>query len=64
VDADRSEEFSPGDELLLIDDGRPAVVRWSREGYCAVSWLDEDPEEFGGSVVANTRLRLLRAANG
>jgi hypothetical protein len=64
VDADRAKEFRPGDEVLLIEDGTRAVVRWSNEGYCAVSWLDEDPDEFGGSVVANTRLRRIRAADG
>ena len=53
--------FSPGDEVVLVEDGTHAIVRWSKEGYCAVNWLDEDPEELGGSVVAHERLRLVRA---
>ena len=63
VDASRSAEFVPGDQVVLIEDGTHAVVRWSKEGYCAVNWLDEDPDEFGGSVVANARLRLVHAAD-
>lgn len=26
-------------------------------GYSAINWADEDPEEFGGSVVRNQDLR-------
>jgi hypothetical protein len=52
--------FSPGDEVVLVEDGTHAIVRWSKQGYCAVNWLDEDLDEFGGSVVAHERLRLVR----
>jgi hypothetical protein len=62
VDVGPQSEFAPGDEVVLIEDGTHAMVRWSEDGYCAVNWLDEDPEEFGGSVVAQERLRLLRRA--
>lgn len=48
--------FSPGDEVVPVEDGTRAIVRWSNQGYCAVNWLDEDPKEFGGSVVAHERL--------
>jgi hypothetical protein len=50
--------FSPGNRVILIEDGIAAIVRWSMNGYSAVNWLDEDQEEFGGSVVSNERLRL------
>ena len=62
VSPERAVVFSPGDEVVLVEEGTHAIVRWSKEGYCAVNWLDEDPEEFGGSVVAHERLRLVRAA--
>jgi hypothetical protein len=52
------QEFRSDDEVVLVEDGTHAIVRWSKDGYCAVNWLDEDPEEFGGSVVPNERLRL------
>jgi hypothetical protein len=50
--------FSPGDRVIHIEDAAVAIVRWSKDGYSAVNWVDEDPEEFGGSVVADERLRL------
>ena len=50
-------DFPPGDRVILTEDGAAATVRWSKDGYSAVDWADEDPE-FGGSVVANDRLRL------
>jgi hypothetical protein len=49
--------FSPGDRVILTEDGTAAIVRWSRDGYSAVNWVDEDSEQFGGSVVSNERLR-------
>jgi hypothetical protein len=50
--------FAPGDRVILKEDGTAAIVRWSTDGYSAVNWLDEDPEELGGSCIANDRLRL------
>jgi hypothetical protein len=47
VNADRSEGFRPGDEVVFIEDGAHAIVRWSEEGHCSANWLDEDPEESG-----------------
>jgi hypothetical protein len=64
VTVDRSEDYRPGEEVVLIEDGTHAIVRWSKEGHCAVNWLDEDPEDFGGSVVANERLRRVRPNDG
>jgi hypothetical protein len=61
VNADRPVELGPGDEVVLIEDGTHALVSRSEQGCCVVKWLDEDPEEFGGSVVANERLRLFRS---
>ena len=62
VDVEPQRDFAPGDEVVLIEDGTHATVRWSRDGYCAVNWLDEDPDQFGGSMIANGRLRLVRRA--
>jgi uncharacterized protein YodC (DUF2158 family) len=60
---ERPSEFAVGDEVVFKEDGAHAIVRWSKEGYSAVKWVDEDAEEFGGSVVANDRLGLVRSAN-
>jgi hypothetical protein len=61
VSPERAVVFRPGDEVVLVEDGTHAIVRWSKEGYCAVNWLDEGPRRARGSVVAHERLRLVRA---
>jgi hypothetical protein len=63
VETDRPSEFAAGDEVVFIEDGAHAIVRWSKAGYCAVNRVDENAEELGGSVVANDRLSLFRSAN-
>jgi hypothetical protein len=63
VDPDQPVVFSPGDEVVLVEHGTHAIVRWSKQGHCAVNWLDEDLDEAGGSVVAHERLRLVRVAD-
>jgi hypothetical protein len=54
-------DFQSGDHVILVADGPGhgdvGIVRWSRDGFSAINWIDEDPEEFGGSVVLNSRLR-------
>jgi hypothetical protein len=54
-------DFQAGDHVIVVGEGPgrgdTGVVRWSRDGFSAVNWTDEDPEEFGGSVVPNADLR-------
>lgn len=60
-DAAVATDFQSGDQVIVAAEGPGhgdiGVVRWSRDGFSAISWLDEDPEEFGGSVVPNSHLR-------
>jgi hypothetical protein len=51
-------EFKPGERVVFVEDGTPGTVHWSREGYSHVYWDDDQPpEDFGGSVVPNAKLR-------
>lgn len=54
-------DFQSGDHVVVIAEGPGrgdiGIVRWSRDGYSAINWIDEDPEEFGGSRVRNTDIR-------
>ena len=53
-DVDEVEPLFVAQEKLLEDEDWDGAERlW------AVNWLDEDPQEFGGSVVAHELLRLV-----
>ena len=61
-------DFQSGDQVVVVADGPGkgdvAVVRWSRDGFSAVNWVDEDPDEFGGSLLPNADLRRYEPPSG
>jgi hypothetical protein len=53
------ESFTPGDRVVHIESGEKATVHRSDGGRSHVFWDGDQPrEDFGGSVVADTLLRI------
>ena len=50
--------FAPGERVVFLEDGTPGTVNFSNDGHSHLYWDDDQPpEDYGGSVVPNAKLR-------